>query len=352
MEAANENQSNGSQNGLRLALPSDGELYESTLRFLAACGIPVERASSRRYTAELASVPGALALFQRGADITAKVEEGTADLGVVGLDRFMESRREDGAAAVIVEDLGFGGCELVLAVPEAWVDVTSTADLADLAVEFREKGRELRIATKYPLLVERFLYARGVNYFSLVLTSGTLEAAPAMGYADLIADLTATGVTLRENNLKTLTDGSVLVSQACLIANRRILAHAPTKLDGARGVLERVEAHLRARGFCSIMANVRGPSEQAVAARVMEQPGLAGVEGPTVAPVHTPDAEDWYAVTILVRKERTMDAVEHIRSIGGNGIAVVAATYLFEAECAAYQRLLAMLDAETRNSTA
>ena len=344
MEAAIDNVSSSQGHGVRIALPSDGALYESTLAFMSACGMAVERASSRRYTAEVAGVPGALALFQRVADITAKVEEGTAELGFVGLDRFMESRHEGGVAAVVVDDLGYGECELVVAVPEAWIDVTSTADLADLAVEFREQGRELRIATKYPLLVERFLYARGVNYFSLVLASGTLEAAPAMGYADLIADLTASGATLRENSLKTLTDGSILESQTCLIANRRLLALDPAKLQGARAVLERVEAHLRAEKFCSVMANLRGSSEEAVAARVMEQPELSGVAGPTISTVHTPEGEAQYAVTVLVKKARMLEAVEHLRGIGGDGIAVLPTTYVFQRECVAYQRLLAMLE--------
>jgi ATP phosphoribosyltransferase len=284
-----------------------------------------------------------VALFQRAADITSKVEEGSADLGIVGLDRFMESRREAGDAIVLVDDLGFGRCELVLAVPEAWVDVTSTADLADLGVEFREKGREIRIATKYPLLVERFLYGHGVNYFSLVPTSGTLEAAPAIGYADLIADLTASGATLRENGLKTLDDGSILVSQACLIANRRLLGRGTAKLQGAKMLLERIEGHLRSREYCSITANVQGASEDAVAARILDHRDLSGVQGPTIATVHSPEGSGWYAVTVVVQKRDTLEAIEHLRRMGGNGIAVVPMLYLFQTECAAYQRLLASL---------
>ena len=117
-------------------------------------------------------------MFQRTADVTTKVEEGSADIGITGLDRFLESRREAGNGIVLVEDLSFGRCELVLAVPSAWLDVTSLSDLADVALEFRQRGRHLRIATKYPRLVQRFLLENGINYFTLVMASGTIELHP------------------------------------------------------------------------------------------------------------------------------------------------------------------------------
>ena len=201
--ASNGDRSNG---GLRLAVPSDGEMYEPTLRFLAECGMPVVRPSARRYTASIPAIDGLEVIFQRTADITSKVEDGNADLGLVGYDRYVEARIEGGEALLIVADLGFGACELVIAVPDTWMDVDSMADLADLAVEFRESGRELRVATKYPRLVGRYLFGHGVNYFTMASVTGTLEAAPAMGYADVIADISASGVTLHENHLRRLDD--------------------------------------------------------------------------------------------------------------------------------------------------
>ncbi len=195
---------------LRIAIPSDGALYDPTLTFLRSCGLPVVRGNSRRYTALIPTLPGASVLFQRTSDITLKVEEGSADIGVVGYDRFLEVRREGGAAGVVIDSLGFGGCELVLGVPDSWVDVSSLADLADLSMEFRSQGRDLRIATKFPRLVERFLLKNGVNFFSLVHSSGTLEAAPVMGFADIIADISSSGTTMRENRLKQINGGSIL----------------------------------------------------------------------------------------------------------------------------------------------
>ncbi|MCS7206707.1 MAG: ATP phosphoribosyltransferase [Dehalococcoidia bacterium] len=335
----------GREDRLRLAIPSDGELHEPTLRFLGACGVPVERSSARRYTAHLGGVPGVLVLFQRTTDIALKVEEGTADLGIVGLDRFLEVHREGGPAAVLLHDLGYGRCDLVVAVPDAWVDVTSTADLADLAWEFRERGRTLRIATKYPRLAQQFLIQRGVTYFTIVPSSGTLEVAPVVGFADLIVDISSSGTTLRENRLKPLSDGVILSSQACLIGNLVRLKEDPQRLALARVLLERMEAHLRAQEYYQVTANLQGESAEAVAAHVLRRREVAGVQGPTIAPVFSADGRGWYAVTVLVPKQSLLEAVEHLRRMGGNGITVVQSAYFFQETCQAYQRLLQALEA-------
>ena len=334
---------NGMGARLRIAIPSDGEMYEPTLAFLGGCGMTVVRPSPRRYTAAIPSVDGVEVIFQRTADITSKVEEGNADLGMVGFDRFSEHRLEDGDALVIMQGLGFGQCELVMAVPDSWMDVTAMSDLADLAVEFQESGRELRVATKYPRMVQRFLFHHGVNYFTLVPVTGTLEAAPAMGYADLIADISASGITLRENRLKRLDDGTVLASEGCLIGNSWLLGAHPDKLEAAREVVERIEAHQNAAGYYRITANVEGESEEAVAAKVLERPETAGLQGPTVARVFAPDGGRWYAATVFVRKAHLGVVVDHFRAIGGVSVSVGVADYVFGEESEAYRRLLAAL---------
>ena len=335
-----------SQNGrgaLRLAIPSDGELYDSTMAFLQECGLPVDRGSSRRYTATIPSLEGVQALFQRAADITSKVEEGSADMGIVGLDRFAEAHVEGGDAFVIAEDLDYSRCELVIAAPEAWVDVTHLADIADLAVEFRARGRDLRVATKYPRLTQQFLFSRGVNYFTIVQSSGTLEAAPAMGYADIIADISSSGITLRENRLKTLADGTMLRSQACLIGNRRLLGEDRGKLETARRLIDPIEGYLESHRFFQVTANVRGASADQVAGAVLRRPELAGLQGPTVAQVYSREGDDWYAVTVVVRQGRLQEALDYLRSIGGTGISVIQPRYVYNGESRAYQRLLETL---------
>ena len=324
---------------LRIVLPSDGELYEPTLNFLRDCGLPVLRPNARRYTGAIPALPGAEVLFQRSADVAQKVEEGSAELGVTGLDRVLEYRNDHRRAAVLVESLGYGRCEFVLAVPNSWLDVTSLADLADLALEFRQEGKQLRIATKYPRLLRSFLYERGINHFTLVAASGTMEAAPAAGYADLIADLTASGATLRENHLKTLDGGTVLTSQACLVANPVLLAESQDALDLARAVTDMMDAHLRAEPYYRITANVPGGSAEEVSAMVLARPALAGLRGPTVARVYNVEEQDWFSVSLLVRKERLLDAVYHLRECGADGVAAEQLSYLFDGHSPAYDAL-------------
>ena len=325
---------------MRLAIPSDGELYESTLAFLRSSGVPVERSSPRRYTASIPTLSNTTVLFQRAGDISTKVEEGSADLGITGLDRFLETRGDGGESILIMEDLGFGRCELVVAVPDSWVDVTSMADLADLSMELRERGRELRVVTKYPRLVQRHLFGTGVNYFSLVQSSGTLEAAPAMGFADIIVDISSSGTTLRENRLKTLEDGSVLSSQACLIGNKRLLAQQPSMCLETKSLLEHLEGYLRARDYFSITANISGESPEEVAALVSKHPEIAGLKGPTISKVYTGNDDSWYAVSLVVPRNRLMEALDYMRHIGGGSISVYQVHYVFHDQCASYQALL------------
>jgi len=339
-ESANDVRANG---GLRLAIPSDGAMFEPTQQFLAQAGMTVVRPSARRYTASVPAVDGLEVIYQRTADITSKVEDGNADLGIVGVDRYQESRIEGGDTLLIMPDLGFGRCELVVAVPDAWMDVDTMADLADLAVEFRESGRELRVATKYPRMVRRFFFGNGVNYFSLASVSGTLEASPAMGYADLIVDVSASGVTLRENHLKRLEDGTVLESEGALIGNRRLMQDYPERLHAAREVIERIEAHRAAGGYLRVTANIEGQSEEAVAAKVMERPEAMGLQGPTISSVYVPNGKRLYAVTVYIDRSALTSVVDYFRAIGGASVTVSEASYVFGQESPAYARLLASL---------
>lgn len=324
---------------MRLVLPSDGELHENTLAFLKACGLPVRRPNARRYTGSIPALPGVAVLFQRAGDIPMKVEEGSAELGITGLDRLLENRIDESRVTTLIPDLRYGGCEFVLAVPDSWLDVSSVADLADLALEFHQEGKQLRIATKYPRMLRGYLFDRGINYFTLVPTSGSLEAAPVAGYADLIADLTATGTTMRENRLKTLEEGTILVSQACLIANPLQLAKSDRCLELARSLAELVESHLRAEPYYRLTANVQGTSEEQVSATILARPQLAGLQGPTIARVYNLEPQDWYSVSLLVKKEHLLEAVDHLRDSGAVDIAASQLSYLFDGRSQAFDQL-------------
>ena len=328
---------------LRLALPSEGALYEPAEQFLRDCGLAVKRASQRRFTAVIPSLPGVDVLYQRSSDIPGEVDDGAADVGITGLDRFLEKRREGGDSLTLYEDLGFGAASLVVAVPDGWLDVTSLADLADLALEFRQRGKELRIATKYPRLVSRSLHRRGINFFTLVHASGGLEAAPVMGYADLIADITASGTTLRENGLRPLSDGLVRASQAAFIGNISLLEADPEKLDVTREILERVEAYIRARDFQRLSANIQGESEEEVAGMLMRERELAGIHGPTISRVYSDDGKMWFGVQIVVQRKDMIRVVDHLRALGGSGITINEAAYVFRSECESFDALVAAL---------
>lgn len=332
---------------LRLAIASKGAYEEATLRFLEGAGLSVWRPNPRQYVGRLSGIDGIEVLFQRTADIVQQVATGGADLGITGYDLVAELAGDDPDVLVVMEDLGFRRCELVLAVPESWLDVTTIADLADLAVEWKRRGRTLRVATKFPNLTRDFLLRNGVHYFTLVEGHGALEVAPALGYADLIADLTETGVTLRENRLRVLEGGVILRAQACLIASRKSLCHAPEKLERARIVIELIEARLRSRRYRLITANIRGHDEEDVVRHVTAHVATTGELGPTVARVYPKSGDTrsgWYEVTIIVPAHLLLEAVDHLRLAGSTGITVTSPDYVFDSRSFAFERLCRALE--------
>ena len=231
---------------LRIALASKGAYETSTAEFLGRAGLGYWRPNPRQYVGRMPAVPEAEVLFQRPEDIVNKVADGSADLGITGYDLVAEHAADNPNVHVVVPDLGFRRCQVVIAVPESWLDIATIDDLAELSIDLKRRGQPLRVATKFSNLVSDHLYRNGVNYFSLTAAHGALEAAPALGYADVIADLTETGVTLRDNHLRVLEGGVVLRAQACLIGNIRSLA-AGRRLEQARVVIELIEAKLRSR---------------------------------------------------------------------------------------------------------
>lgn len=332
---------------LRLGVSSKGEFEAETRAFLDGAGLPVRRPNPRQYTGHVGNLPGAVVLFQRTADIVVKVADGSADIGITGSDIVAEYCQDETGVVTLLPDLGFRPSRLVVAVPSAWLDVATLDDLADLAVDFKRRGRELRVVTKFPNLTRDFLYRHGVSYFTLVRAEGALEAAPAMGYADFIVDITETGVTLRDNHLKILAGGTVLKSQACLIGNRRALAASGEKRETLRQFLELAEARLRVRDYRIITSNIQGESEEAVARHVLARVETAGTEGPTVSRVFpkTPasDGRGWYAVNLIVESRLLLSAIDHLRRSGASGITVVRPDYVFEQASSAYLALLADL---------
>ncbi|QNQ64028.1 ATP phosphoribosyltransferase [Brucella sp. 6810] len=207
-----------------LALPSKGRLKEKTLAVLEKAGYRVILPDDdRNYRARVESEDDLDILFLSASEIARELGYGSVDLGVTGEDLVRETLAHADERVAIEAQLSFGHADVVVAVPEVWRDVTTMADLDDVAADFRQRhGRRLRIATKYWRLTQQFFSQKhGIQVYRIVESLGATEGAPAAGSADMIVDITSTGSTLRANRLKVLEDGIILRSQACLVSARR-----------------------------------------------------------------------------------------------------------------------------------
>ena len=322
-----------------LALPSKGAIAEPTYAFLRDAGLKVSKPNERQYTGSIPSVPGLDVLFQRVKDVLYKVADGTAELGITGLDVVLENH--DDNIVIIHDKLGYGHCQLVVAVPESWVDVEDMADIAELALDFREnKGRNLRVATTYPNLTRQFFSNHQIHHFTLVKAEGAIEAAPTIGYADMVIDLTQTGTTLRENHLKQIADGTIISAQACLIGNRQALLQNPELMNVLHQITEYMDAAMIGRNFYQIVVDVQGSSAQSVAKTVAQNPLTKGLLSPTVTPIYTGTKPDWFTVTVTVDSRNMLEAVNYLRSVGGIHAIVTPVRYLFLENSTTFDKLL------------
>lgn len=325
---------------LRLALPSKGALGDESLSFLANAGLKVYKPNERQYTATIPAIKGIEVVFQRPVDVFRKVNDGSVDLGITGYD-VMREHEDESDDVIVIDHLRYGECELVLAVPDSWIDVSSLTDLADLALAYKEKGREIRIATKYRNFTREWLYAKGITHFSLVNAEGALEAAPTMGYADMIADISATGTTLKENRLKVFEGGVMLKSDACLIGNRQRLTQDSDKLQLTKHIVELIEAHLNSRRFVSLTVNIQAESTQQVGDLLIGDPLLSGLIGPGITEIRPKVGQSggWYSINITIPKGDLLAAMEKLRTIGATDIAVLQPTYIFSAQSETFENL-------------
>jgi ATP phosphoribosyltransferase len=209
---------------ITLAIPSKGRLREQSLERLAAAGLTVRLpADDRRYRAAIEGRDDIEVAFLSASEIAGELGRGAVDLGITGEDLLRETVADWENRTRISARLGFGHADVVVAVPDVWLDVDTMADLDDVAADFRQRhGRRMRIATKYWRLTQQFFSgSHGIQVYRIVESLGATEGAPAAGSADVIVDITTTGSTLRANHLKILSDGIILRSQACLVASTR-----------------------------------------------------------------------------------------------------------------------------------
>jgi ATP phosphoribosyltransferase len=259
---------------IRLALPSKGHLYDGIIELLKTAGYRIRRASDRQYEATIVGHGRFHVVFMRPADIVIQVQEGRCHLGATGMDVQGELAVETDGAVVVMNDLGYGGCRLAVAVPESWIDVTHIMDLVDLTTEFKTAGRTFRVSTKYPALVRQYFRKFGIYYYQLIDSEGALELHPCLGIADIIVDLTSSGTTLKDNRLREIEGGTVLESAACLIGHAPSLEALASEGDsGALALLlDAIDGVLGASGWLHLEVVGKEPAPGAdTAAQVVDQ---------------------------------------------------------------------------------
>lgn len=225
---------------ITLAIPSKGRLMEATAELLSKAGFVIERlGADRGYRGILKGIEGVEIAFLPASEIAQNLRDAKIDLGVTGQDLLHEKIPPDDASVKLLVRLGFGPADVVVAVPECWLDVATMADLDEIAESFYERhGRRLRVATKYHNLTRRFFAEKGVTGYRIVESLGATEGAPAAGIAEIIVDITTTGSTLAANSLKILDDGVILKSCAVLAGRTAVLADP--RVDRIRAALSTI----------------------------------------------------------------------------------------------------------------
>ena len=212
------------KNLITIGLPSKGRLKEGSISFFKKNNLkPTSNGGERNYFAQIENFPNIKIIYLHAKEIIQRLGDDTLDIGVSGLDLLSESRINLQKKIEIKKKLDFGMANLVVAIPDDWIDVQTVADLEEVSFEFRDKkNTRLRVATKYPNLTNGFLVSKGVTQYKLVSSLGATETYPLLiGSSEIITDITSSGKTLKDNNLRILKDGLILKSQACLLFSKK-----------------------------------------------------------------------------------------------------------------------------------
>ena len=211
------------KNLITIGLPSKGRLRDKAIAFFDDKGLKVLQSDKERnYFASIKNKPNIKIIYLHAKEIIQRLGDGTLDIGISGLDLLNESQKNLRDKINIKQKLNFGGANLVVAVPDDWIDVQTVADLEEVAFDIRSKrNTRLRVATKYPNLTNSFLISKGVTQYKLISSLGATETYPFIGSSEIITDITSTGKTLEDNNLRVLKDGLILKSTACLFVVKK-----------------------------------------------------------------------------------------------------------------------------------
>jgi ATP phosphoribosyltransferase len=319
---------------LVLAVPAKGRLQENAENFFARSGLALSKPrGARDYRGTIAGLDGVEVAYLSAAEITGQLAQGAVHLGVTGEDLVREMIPDADKSVVLIEGLGFGFATVVVAVPQAWIDVRTMADLDDVATSFRHKHeRRMRVATKYMNLTRAFFSQHGIIDYRIVESSGATEGAPAAGTAEMIVDITTTGATLAANGLKVVEDGVILRSQANLVAARGASWEAAQR-ETARIILDRIAAQARARAFREVRARFAACDAKLVTTAQQKFGVETPFGGPTASgmlTLHCPPGEV-YALTSFLREN------------GAEAVAVADLDYVFSRDNPLFAKLEAGL---------
>src|SRR5690242_6188719 len=314
---------------LVLAVPAKGRLQENAEAFFARAGLTlVKPRGARDYRGAISGLEGVEVAYLSAAEITGQLAAGAVHLGVTGEDLVREMIPDSDRRVVLIEGLGFGFANVVVAVPQAWIDVRMMADIDDVATAFRQHhDRKMRVATKYINLTRDFFSAHGIIDYRIVESSGATEGAPAAGTAEMIVDITTTGTTLAANGLKIVEDGTILRSQANLVAARRA-SWGDKQKELARTMLDRIAAQARARAF----REVRARFAECDAGVVEEAKRRFGVETPFGGPTSSG------MITLHCPPANVHDLTTFLRERGAQAVAVADLDYVFSRDNPLYAR--------------
>ncbi len=211
------------KNLITIGLPSKGRLKDKSISFFNNKELRIlQTEKERNYFGSIENKPNIKIIFLHAKEIIQRLGDGTLDIGISGLDLLKESDKNLQSKINVQKKLDFGNANLVVAVPGDWIDVQTVADLEEVSFDIRSKrNARLRVATKYPNLTNEFLTSKGVTQYKLITSLGATETYPFIGSSEIITDITSTGKTLADNNLRVLKDGLILKSTACLFSAKK-----------------------------------------------------------------------------------------------------------------------------------
>jgi ATP phosphoribosyltransferase len=208
---------------IKIGLPSKGRLKDESLKIFKKNNLSIKDLK-RNYLSEIKKFSLNEVVFSHAREIVERLADNSLDVGISGYDLLKESLPGIKKNIQVVSRLNFGFADLIVAVPDAWIDVQTIADLEEISFEFKDKNTgKLRVATKYPNLTNDFLLSKGLTQYKIVNSLGTTEIYPFTNQSEIITDITSSGATLKANNLRALKDGNILKSSACILVSKKSL---------------------------------------------------------------------------------------------------------------------------------